>query len=191
MFSMFLFASIFFVSTAGATDNDLATDLDTIEANEELEVLVEDVNSQLEAGILAPSASVETEDGGKLTLGVGPSSIKTLNKNGGISTLAATTKSYSAYVNYDSVGFNFSHRVAGTFQVSSGKLSNLNYEVYQTGWAYQKTHNTSIQKVDSSVSKVVSRGYFNAFQYGKQYVASLTVTAYGSGTYRVTTAKIN
>lgn len=187
-----LFAAVlFFVlieSPLSANANELQ-DPQIEELNSYLPELIEEVNNSISNGDIRNTASVVTKNGGILTLGVEDNSKKDMSNM--FSTLAkATNKTYTAFIGYDKVGFNFSHKVDGTYQINSGKVNNVTHVVTQTGWAYQKDYKSDVQVIDPSVKKVVTSGSFNAFQYGKQYVAYLDVTIYGSGNYKITRATI-
>lgn len=189
-----IMALILLVSIGFNTNTAEASTEEITDINESLSKLVDEINEDLSNGEKASSKSIMTEEGGRLTLSVGesvpthPSTSMQPNNVNLYSTIS--TKTYNALIGYDGVGLNFSHQIEGTYQVSNAKVSNVTYSVAQTGWAYQKTHNTSVQKIDDSVQKVTSAGYFNAFKYGKQYVAYLDVTVYGTGDYRITKASI-
>lgn len=189
-FGIFLIAGAINLSTVSASGTG-PDDQSLAEINEELEVLVDQINDELESGKKSSVVSVKTDDGGTLTLGVAP--VKPMESaTRDVYSPMATTKNYSAFIGYDGIGLNFNHRVYGTYQYSGGKVGKVSHEVHQTGWGYTKTHNTYIASSDSSVKRVVSRGYFSGISIPfKQYVASLTITVYGSGNYKVTTARID
>lgn len=200
IFTLFLitmtFIGLSICSKNSASAKTLSTqsqvnDTTIADINEATEGLIEDVNNQLEEG---KSTAIATTTAGDVTITVGldtnKSHLNTINSLG-IATLSAkTTKNYSAFVSYEGIGFDFSHKLYGTYQYSGGKVGSVTAKIEQTGWAYQKSYEKDIQKVDSSVKEVTSTGYFNAFTYGKQYVAYVDVKIFGSGDYKITRAKI-
>lgn len=196
LLSFFLIASVLTFSVNNDTANaatpvteESSINLDSI--NEKTDELVAELNKKLESGNLDRfnPTTVEgvSEDGVHITVGVEP--VRSFTSFSAVAA-ADSVIDYSAFVNYDSVGFDFSHRLYGTFKANAGKVSNVTAKVEQTGWAYNKTYSTNTNDIDASVKEVVSTGNFAAFYLGKQYVVYLDVKVFGSGNYTVTRAKI-
>ncbi|HAJ3957193.1 hypothetical protein WD019_19055 [Fictibacillus sp. Mic-4] len=98
---------------------------------------------------------------------------------------AATGIKYKAEIN-NTKGFNFSHKLYGTFTVSSGKIKGATKHVDLTGWMYDKSHITTIDQLDPSVWEVDSVGTFSALKYFKEWKTHIIVKLLGSKDYRIT-----
>lgn len=103
--------------------------------------------------------------------------------------LATQEKSYSATVS-NTNGFNFSHRLYGSFVWGSGKVNTYTKYAALEGPTYYKTHVTTATRLDPSVVEVHSEGNFEAFRYFTEYKTAITIRLLGSGTYTVTEARI-
>ncbi|WP_205002786.1 hypothetical protein [Scopulibacillus daqui] len=110
----------------------------------------------------------------------------TLERNGLVLAAASQRqKSYSATVK-NTAGFNFSHRLYGTFLYGKGKVGKYTKHVDLSGPFYSKSASTHSKRIDSSVVEVSSNGKFKALKYAPvEYTTSIIVRLYGSGTYRI------
>lgn len=107
------------------------------------------------------------------------------------STLASQKKSFSHTVK-NTAGFNFSHRVFGSFVYSSGKVTGYTADSDLSGPLYGKTHSTFGDRLDPSVVVIRSTGTFKALKYFPvEYKTRIDIGLYGSGNYRVLTASIS
>lgn len=98
---------------------------------------------------------------------------------------AVREKRYSAIVN-NTTGFDFSHRLYGSFTHEKGKVKGYTKSTELKGWAYNKTHVTFADRLDPSVVEVDSVGTFVALKWFKEYKTHITIRLLGSGDYRVT-----
>ncbi|MBT2574818.1 hypothetical protein J7E26_12785 [Bacillus sp. ISL-51] len=156
-------------------------------ANQALDNAQKEVNKQLAAGktnvVVKKPLNVQ---GDGIELGV---IIKT---SGDSSIQAVQQKSYSGYIANTFPGAGFKHTVSGKFTYEKGKIKGNSYDVYLTGPLYSKSHSTSVSKLDPSVWEIRSSGKFKALKYTPfEYTTRVVIGLYGSGSYRVLTAKIN
>lgn len=106
-----------------------------------------------------------------------------------INALASQEKSYTATVS-NTAGFNFSHRLYGSFVYGNGKVSSYTKYAELVGAMYYKSHDTTGVVLDPSVIEVHSDATFEAFRYFTEYKTLITIRLLGSGDYRVTELKI-
>ncbi|KXZ24138.1 hypothetical protein AXI59_00150 [Bacillus nakamurai] len=156
-------------------------------ANQALDDAQKEVNKQLAAGktnvVVKKPLNVQ---GDGIELGV---NTKT---SGDSSIQAVQQKSYSGYIANTFPGTGFKHTVSGKFTYEKGKIKGNSYDVYLTGPLYSKSHSTSVSKLDPSVWEIRSSGKFKALKYTPlEYTTRVVIGLYGSGSYRVLTAKIN
>ncbi|ASF30715.1 MULTISPECIES: hypothetical protein [Bacillus amyloliquefaciens group] len=156
-------------------------------ANKALGDAQKEVNRQLEAGktnvVVKKPLNVQ---GDGIELGV---NTKTSDES---SVQAVQQKSYSGYIANTFPGAGFKHTVSGKFTYEKGKIKGNSYDVYLTGPIYSKSHSTSVSKLDPSVWEIRSSGTFKALKYTPfEYTTRVVIGLYGSGSYRVLTAKIN
>ncbi|WP_246798243.1 hypothetical protein [Bacillus spizizenii] len=156
-------------------------------ANQALSEAKKEVNKQLASGktnVVVKKALNVQGDG--IELGV---NTKTSGEG---SIKAVQQKSYSGYIANTFPGAGFKHSVSGKFTYEKGKIKGNSYDVYLTGPLYSKSHSTSVSKLDPSVWEIRSSGTFKALKYTPfEYTTRVVIGLYGSGTYRVLTAKIN
>ncbi|KTF59845.1 MULTISPECIES: hypothetical protein [Bacillus amyloliquefaciens group] len=156
-------------------------------ANEALADAQKEVNKQLAEGktnvIVKKPLNVQG-DGVELGVNTGTSD------DGSVQ--AVQQKSYSGYIANTFPGTGFKHTVSGKFTYEKGKIKGNSYDVYLTGPIYSKSHSTSVSKLDPSVWEIRSSGKFKALKYTPfEYTTRVVIGLYGSGSYRVLTAKIN
>lgn len=157
--------------------------------NESLDKMIIEANEKLENG----ETEIHLEEKiGEESIELG-FEVTEENQNGGVSTFAAKPsgkKNYFAYVK-NTAGWNFEHRLGGSFTYSKGKVDGATKDVNMSGAMYSESHNTWIDVLDPSVWEVHSNGTFKALKYLMEYNSYLVVNLLGSGDYRITRAHIN
>lgn len=107
-----------------------------------------------------------------------------------LATAASQMKTFKAEVK-NTAGFNFSHRLDGTFLYASGKVKSYSYDTTLYGPFYGKTHSDKATKLDPSLVEIRSTGKFKALKYAPvEYTTHIVIHLYGSGTYKLKQASI-
>jgi|SRR5699024_786793 len=162
------------------------------EMNEALENLKNKANKKLEDGeenfVVSTNVSFQDEP---LEMEFEADEVENNQALSSNSTSAVQEKNFSHTVK-NTAGFNFSHRVFGSFTYESGDVNNYSADSDLTGALYSKSHNTKVDRLDSSVAKVRSSGTFKALKYAPiEYKTRIDIGLYGSGDYRVLKASLN
>ncbi|ENJ6139149.1 MULTISPECIES: hypothetical protein [Bacillus cereus group] len=160
------------------------------EINVKLEEMKNDINLQLSEGKedVFSSRKVSFSDE---PLIMAFNSVDNFNGNG-FALAAQQKKNFSGYVANTFPGAGFKHTVSGWFLYGSGKVGNYDYDPDLTGPLYSKSNSTKANRLDDSVVRITSSGTFKALKYAPvEYTTKVVIELYGSGTYRVVTAKIN
>lgn len=189
-----LIVSSFSVSAGAATkkeSQDYLTPEQVEEMNATLQVLKNEANEKLAAGEENFSVSRDvTYSDEPLTFTFGSQDQPVSGfSTASIGALATAEKSYSATVS-NTNGFNFSHRLYGSFVWGNGQVYSYTKYSALVGAAYYKSHSTYGSRLDSSIVDVHSNGTFEAFRYFTEYKSAITIRLTGSGTYRVTELRL-
>lgn len=190
-----LVISSFAVSASAATKKDsekYLTPEQVEEMNTTLQTLKDEANEKLATGEENFTVSQDVTYSDE-PLSFTFDSAKQNNSNAlstnSIGALATYEKTYSATVS-NTAGFNFSHRLYGSFIWGNGQVYSYTKYSQLEGASYYKTHSTSGTRLDPSIVDVHSNGNFEAFRYFTEYKTAITIRLTGSGTYRVTELRI-
>ncbi|GIO04782.1 hypothetical protein J31TS6_08100 [Brevibacillus reuszeri] len=156
--------------------------------NETLEKIVIEANKRLEAGeteLFLEEKVGETDEVVSFSFSLTNESSNEQKLGLQAADLPKGAKNYMAEVGYTGVGFDFMHKLGGSFTYANGKIGGATKDVVLTGIFYSKDHQTWIDYLDPSVWAVNSQGTFAALKYGVEYKTSLIVGLYGSGDYRI------
>lgn len=176
--------------SAATQESQYLTDYQVREINQSLEELRIEANEKLanhEENFTLSKKVPSTNKPVILSFESSPTENKTQNK--AMAPLASREKSYQAYIE-NTAGFDFSHKLYGSFVYEGGQITGHSKKASQTGWAYSKSHTTWSDILDKSVVDVYSVGSFSALEFFKEYKTELNVKLLGSGDYMITRAKI-
>ncbi|QYA34004.1 hypothetical protein KYI07_11295 (plasmid) [Macrococcus psychrotolerans] len=193
------------VSYANAQESEYLTiqskkNLETLNENPNiLNELVRNVNKDLSNGASSSLESYKFEDGSEVYVGVEEKQKdSSLNQSNQIISFKAInsgsyrTKDYQAYVGYKGPGFDFKHRVSGTFQYNKTKkvVRNVTFDPQLSGTFYSKSEKTYVEKHNAGTHLVNSTGHFTALKVFAQYTTKIKVACIYNGTFNVTEARV-